>query len=186
MSQNLRNFTRAVYVFDAVVQRMPDEAWATASPCEGWTALDVLKHQCGVLDALAQIAADGEMHPPSMPDEDVADPAARWAQTRDGVLAALDSEGSLQHEGKYWFGPMSVDELISVVQWDPLTHAWDLGHTAGIDAHLPADLCDLSHAKVSAMHETALKWKLVTEPVDIGDDRDPVHRYLALVGRDPR
>ncbi len=186
MSQNLRNFTRAVYTFDAVVRRMPEQAWDQASPCEGWAARDVLKHQCGVLDTLALIAATGEPHPPAMPEEDVTDPVARWGETRDRVLEALDHQGALQHEGKYWFGPMSVDELISFVQWDPLTHAWDLAHTAGIEAHLPADLCELSHARVSGMHETALKWKLVTEPVDIGDDNDPVNRYLALVGRDPR
>lgn len=186
MSENLRNFTRAVYVCDAVVRRMPDDSWGNTSPCEGWTALDVLKHQCGVLDALAHIARTGEMQMPAMIDDDVADPVARWGQSRDGVLEALDTEGALQHEDQWWFGPMTVDGLIAVVQWDPLTHAWDLARSAGIDAHLPDDLCDLSHSAVSAMHETALKWRLVGEPVDLGDDAGSVHRYLALVGRDPR
>ena len=90
MSQNLRNFTRAVYVFDAVVRRMPEDAWAKDSPCDGWTGMDVLKHQCGVLDALAHIAATGELARPAAIEEDVTDPVARWGQTRDGVLAALD------------------------------------------------------------------------------------------------
>ncbi len=188
MSQNLRNITRAIYVFDAVARRMPDDAWSNASPCEGWTALDVLKHQCGVLDALAHIAETGELQMPAMIEEDVTDPGGRWGQTRDRVLAALDTQGALHHDGQWWFGPMTVDGLIAVVMWDPLTHAWDLAQAAGIEAHLPADLAELSHERISAMHETALKWKLVGEPVDIGDlgDADPVARYLALVGRDPR
>ena len=185
MSQNLRNFTRAVYLFDAVVRRMPDDSWDNASPCEGWTAMDVLKHQCGVLDALAHIARTGEMQAPAMIDEDVSDPAARWGQTRDGVLEALDTQGALHHDDQWWFGPMTVDNLIAIVQWDPLTHAWDLARSAGIDAHLPADLCELSHAVISGMHETALKWKLVGPAVEVGADAGPVEKYLALVGRDP-
>ncbi len=187
MSENLQNFTRAVYTFDAVVRRMPDDSWGNASPCDGWSALDVLKHQCGVLDALASIASTGEMVRPAMIDEDVDDPVSRWGQTRDGVLAALDGEGALAHEGTYWFGPMTVDELTGFVQWDPLTHAWDLARSAGIDAHLPADLCELSTQRLSGMLDTAVKWKLIAEPVDLGDgDHGPVERYLALSGRDPR
>ena len=185
MSQNLRNFTRAVYVFDAVVRRMPEDAWAKDSPCDGWTGMDVLKHQCGVLDALAHIAATGELARPAAIEEDVTDPVARWGQTRDGVLAALDTQGALQHEDQWWFGPMTVDQLIQVVQWDPLTHAWDLAQTAGIDAHLPADLCEISHGVITGMHETALKWGLVGAAVEVPADADIVDRYLALVGRDP-
>ncbi len=188
MSHNLRNITRAIYVFDAVARRMPDAAWSNDSPCEGWTALDVLKHQCGVLDALAHIAATGELQMPGMIEEEVTDPVARWGQTRDGVLAALDTQGALQHEDQWWFGPMTVDGLIAIVMWDPLTHAWDIGRAGGVDPHLPPDLCQISHDRIAGMHETALKWKLVAEPVDIGalGDADPVAKYLALVGRDPR
>lgn len=184
MSENLRNFTRSVYVFDAVVRRMPDEAWENPSPCEGWTALDVLKHQCGVLDALAHIARTGEMLPPKS-IENADNPLERWGETRDAVLAALDSPGALQHEGKYWFGPMTVDGLIAVVQWDPMTHAWDLGQAAGIEAHVPAELAELSYDVISGMHETAVKWGLISEPVEVPADADAVSRYLGLVGRDP-
>lgn len=185
MSQNLRNFTRAVYVFDAVVRRMPDDAWDNASPCDGWTAMDVLKHQCGVLDALAHIAATGEMAAPAAIEEEVSDPVARWGQTRDAVLEGLDTQGALQREDKWWFGPMTVDALIQVVMWDPLTHAWDLAQSAGIDAHLPPELAEVSHAVISGMHETAIKWGLVGDAVPVADDAGIVDRYLGLVGRDP-
>ena len=185
MSKNLRNFTKAVYVFDAVVHRMPSGSWDKDSPCDGWTAMDVLKHQCGVLDALARIAETGKLQSPAMIEQDVTDPVARWGETRDGVLAALDIQGALQLEDKWWFGPMSVDDLIEVVQWDPLTHAWDLARAAGIEPHLPTELCEQSFAVISSMHEKALKWRLVGPAVEIDQAAGPVHRYLALVGRDP-
>ena len=132
MSLNKRNFTRAIYVFDAVVQRVPSDKWDNQSPCDEWTARDVLRHQCGVLQAMAATLKSGETVPPQ-PIDSAETPAAVWAETRDSVLAELDEPEILDREGKFWFGPMSVDQWIQVVQWDPITHAWDISKAAGIE-----------------------------------------------------
>ena len=89
MSLNKRNFTRAIYVFDAVVQRVPSDKWDNQSPCDEWTARDVLRHQCGVLQAMAATLKSGETVPPQ-PIDSAETPAAVWAETRDSVLAELD------------------------------------------------------------------------------------------------
>jgi len=47
MSTNLRNYTKALYGFDAVVQRVPEDRWDADSPCDGWSARDVVTHACG-------------------------------------------------------------------------------------------------------------------------------------------
>ncbi|WP_428119657.1 TIGR03086 family metal-binding protein [Candidatus Poriferisodalis sp.] len=184
MSDNLANLTRAIELFDSVCAQVPSEAWDNDSPCEGWTARDVLRHQCGVLDALASIARTGELSFPTMPDAP-ADPAARWAETRDGVTEALNLPGALDHEGKWWFGPMSVEALLGVVSWDPLTHSWDIAQAAGIDVELPADLCEISLNTIKSMGEGPRKMKLITDPVEISDDAPIADRYLAYVGRQP-
>jgi len=59
MSQNSRNFVQAVLAFDAVVQRTDDNAWQNATPCEGWTAADLLEHQCAVLNGVTAVATSG-------------------------------------------------------------------------------------------------------------------------------
>ena len=184
MSQNLRDFTKALYGMDAVVQRVPDDAWDAPSPCEGWSARDVVAHQVGVLDGVTHMAGGNEMILPAMP-EDRSDPRALWAEGRDRVLAALDQEGALHHEGKYWFGPMTIDQLIGVVQWDPLTHSWDLAVAAGIDAVIDERLAQSSYDRISAMRESLAKMRLIGEEVAVADDADIVSRYLGLVGRDP-
>ena len=51
MSTNSRNYTKALYGFDAVVQRVPADRWDAPSPCEGWCARDVVAHASGVVDA---------------------------------------------------------------------------------------------------------------------------------------
>ncbi len=185
MSENLRYFTKAVYGMDAVVRRVDEGRWDEASPCEGWSARDVVAHQVGVLRGLAETVRTGTMARPMEPEER-SDPLALWASGRDEVLEALDRPGRLQQHGRFWFGEMTVDELIAVVQWDPLTHAWDVATATGQPAHLDPELAQRSFDTISAMRPSLAKRELVApDPVDVGDDADIVSRYLALVGRDP-
>ncbi len=184
MHEKLRNFIEAVNTFDAVCQKVPPEAWDNDSPCEGWTARDVLAHQCAVLDALAQIARTGEWARPGK-SEPPGDPLARWEQTKEGVLTALRQPGVLDREDKYWFGRMDMATFVSYVQWDPLTHAWDIGTATGVEPNLSPELCEISYELVSGMAEMARKTGRIGPPVEIPDDASIVDRYLGLVGRQP-
>ncbi len=184
MSANLRNFTRSVFVFDAVVQRVALDDWDKQSPCEGWSARDVLRHHCGVLAAMTATLNSGETVPPESVDS-APDPVALWDSTRDAALEALDQPGILEREGKFWFGPMSVDEWIRIVQWDPMTHAWDIGQATGVEAHLPDDLAASSHELIEPMRETLSKWGLIADQVDVADSASAAERFLGLTGRNP-
>ncbi|WP_419841396.1 TIGR03086 family metal-binding protein [Candidatus Poriferisodalis sp.] len=183
MSETVTNFTRAVELFDAVVAAVPDDAWDNDTPCADWNAEQLLRHQCGVLDALAEVARSGVVNRPQMAAE-TDDPAGRWVTTRDGVLAAL-AGADLGREDDYWFGSMSFEEFLAMVQWDPLTHAWDLAQACGTSLDLPDDLCEVSLARVKSLGETARRWRLIGDEVPIADDAPIAHRYLAYVGRQP-
>ncbi len=186
MTQITRDFTRAVYTFDAVVHRVPDDKWDSDSTCEGWTLRDVLKHQCGVLDALTEVLRTGEMVPPRMAEE-ADNPIDRWHQTRDALLSTVDdiseTPGALAKEGKYWFGPMSLEQLIAMVQWDPLTHAWDIGSAVGIATCLPEDLAQQSFDRVKNIEEFARKHKLIGTAVTVSDEASITDRFLGYIGR---
>ena len=183
MSETIDRFKQAVALFDSVVADVPSDAWDNATPCSDWNARELLRHQCGVLDALAGIARTGEVNMPQMAD-DAGDPAAQWQATRDGLLAALDA-ADLSAEDKYWFGPMSFENFVGMVQWDPLTHAWDLAQAADVSVELPADLCETSLANVKALGDIPRKWKLIADEVEVADDAPAADRYLAYVGRQP-
>lgn len=183
MSETVDNFRRAVALFDSVVAEVPADAWGNSTPCDAWNATELVRHQCGVLDALADIARTGEVNLPQMADE-TDDPAARWAETRDGLAAALDG-ADLSAEGQYWFGPMSFEDFVGMVQWDPLTHAWDLSQSAGVAVDLPEDLCESSLARVKSLGDIPRKWKLISDEVPAPDGATAAQRYLAYVGRQP-
>ena len=44
MSENLRAYTRALYAMDAVAARVADDQWDAKSPCDEWSAREVLGH----------------------------------------------------------------------------------------------------------------------------------------------
>lgn len=117
--------------------------------------------------------------------EDMSDPVGRWAEGRDNVLAALDTPDALHHQGEYWFGPMSVDGLVGIVQWDPLTHGWDVARAAGLEAVLDPDLAQRSFETITAMRDGLAAMQLLGDPVPVADDAPIADRFLGLVGRNP-
>ncbi len=184
MSENLRQLTRAIYNMDAVVQRVPADRWDDSSPCDGWTARDIVAHQVGVLNGVANLARGGEVRMPEMPD-DRSDPLALWNRGRDDVLEALDHAGALHREGPYLFGPMTIDELIGVVKWDPLTHAWDLAAAVGVDHVADQELAERCLDTIGPMAATLRKWKLIGDEVEVTAGADAMSRFLGLIGRTP-
>lgn len=182
MSQNLRHFVEAVYSFDAVVRRTPADAWGNDTPCEGWTALDLLEHQCAVLNGVRMVGETGAMAAPTAP-EDMSDPQAVWNTTRDQLLDVLDTEGVLAQEGPFWFKAATFDDLIGIVKWDPVTHAWDLAQATGQDPHLNDDLVQAVHNTVEPMSDMLIESKRTGDRLEVGDDASVLERYLALVGR---
>jgi uncharacterized protein (TIGR03086 family) len=184
MSQNLRTFTASVYGFDAVVQRMPAEAWDAPSACEGWSGRDLLQHQCAVLNGVTAVASTGAMARPTPPD-DVSDPVATWIHCRDELLAALDQPGVLQQQGPFWFDAPTVDDMIAIVAWDPLAHAWDLAATCGMDPCLNETVAEAVLPTIEAMQPMLEKTERTGPAVEVAADAAASTRFLALTGRNP-
>jgi len=184
MSQNLRNFTAAVYGLDAVVRRVDAGAWDAASPCEGWSARDVLGHACAVLNAFEATARTGEVSRPE-PIADMSDPTAVWVDCRDRLLETLDQPELLHRRDKFWFGEMSFDDFMGVVQWDPLAHSWDIATAAGIDACLNPTVAEASLAILKPMQPGLIESGRIAAPVEVPADADAPTRFLGAIGRDP-
>jgi len=185
MSQNLRNFTAAVYGFDAVVQRMPADAWDKPSACDGWSARDLVQHQCAVLNGVAEVARTRAMAKPT-PPEDVSDPVATWNQCRDELFAALDQPEVLNAEGPFWFNAATVDDMVGIVQWDPLAHAWDLAQTCGLDACLNEGVAASSLETVLSMQPMLEESGRTGPMVEVAADAPASVRFLGATGRTPQ
>ena len=187
MSTNLRAYTQAVYAFDAVAQRVPDDAWDNPSPCQDWTAREVAGHVIWAARNVAALAGEAEA-PEAQPEAEVAgaDPLASWASARDEVLEALDHEGALQQEGPTPFGEISVDRFLGIYAVDPLIHAWDLGQATGVQVPLDPALCDRYTEQLAKAGDAIRGPGMFDDAVDVGDAADPTARLLAIAGRNPR
>lgn len=184
MSKNSRNYAKAVYGFDAVVRRVPHDRWGAASPCEGWTAGDVVAHAAGVMSAVAQMARTGEMAMPATPEAGD-DPTAVWNASRDDVLEAIDDPDALARDGAYWFGTMTIDDLLAFTVWDPLGHAWDVATAVGLEPHTSDEVAVDAIPTIEANAGVLRAMKLMGDPVDVPDDAPPMSRFLGLIGREP-
>jgi len=86
-------FDRGLDAFGAVVSQVPADGWQASSPCEGWTALDVLGHLKTSIDFGISIL-QGEQ--PTWPEAErpgdliEGDPADAWRATAERARAALD------------------------------------------------------------------------------------------------
>ena len=185
MSQQSRNYTKALYGFDAVVQRVPSDAWDADSPCTGWCARDVVAHAAGVMNAIETMARTGENALPGMPDPGD-DPVALWNRSLDSLLEALDTPGALDRRGNYWFGESSIDDILAFSVWDPLGHAWDLGQATCLQAHGSDAVAEASMAVIGANADMLRDMGLMADPVEVPDDAPAYTRFLGLIGRNPR
>lgn len=185
MSENLRNFTKAIYGFDAVVQRVRPDQWDVDTPCDGWCARDIVAHHCGVLEAVTAMVRTAHVAMPETPDVGD-DPVGYWNRTRDDILETLDHPGSLQTTGVFWWGEMSIDQLLAFVQWDPLGHSWDLARATGQDIHADEVVALSAIATIEPMADTLRKMGLMGPPIEVAADADAMTKFLALTGRDPR
>ncbi len=168
--------------FDARVVAVPADRWENQSPCEDWTARDVVRH---VVDTSGMFLgfADEKLPPAPSVDED---PVAAWHSARDAIQRALDDPKVAQKEYDGMFGKASFEQSIhNFLAPDALVHTWDLARATGLDDKLP---------------ETASQEVLETlEPMDdkmrgpgaFGDkiapppNADAQTRMLCFVGRQP-
>ena len=186
MSVNLRDFTRAAYTFDAVVRRVPGDTWERRSPCEDWTAAEVLGHVVWILQRITA-GARGEGRPAERPEAEIAgaDPRATWNDALRTTLAALDQPNVLDRKVEVAFGTTTIDGMLGFVPSDLLAHAWDIATTADLDAHLPADMCERFTVGIAAAGDGVRGPGLMAAAVDVPADADAATRFVAQTGRTP-
>lgn len=191
MSRNLQTFTKALYGFDAVVQRVGEGQWDLPSPCEGWTARDVVGHNIVIGAQLIAILRDEEPGEEMTTTEAAGpDPADAWRISLRTLLGLLDEKGALQREGKTLFGYMSIESCIGFLTVDPFTHSWDLAVATGQAPVLDPRLLSRC-TKQLEMAGDSIRRDGMFGPVSAAhderseDDLSPIDRFVRLAGRDP-
>ncbi|MGY1632443.1 TIGR03086 family metal-binding protein [Geodermatophilus sp. SYSU D01186] len=163
-----------------VLDAVPADAWTAPSPCEGWTARDVVGH---LVDTQREFLAGRGLDLGPAPDV-AADPAAAWRDHAQRVLAVIADDGAAGASYEGFFGPTTVGATFEQFYvWDMVVHRWDVARAAGVDAGLTDAELERVERGADGFGE-ALHMEGICRPaVPTGPDADRLTRVLARLGR---
>jgi uncharacterized protein (TIGR03086 family) len=151
--------------------------WDQTSPCEGWTAGDVVDHVTSnhrsIAERLGATAPEG-----------TGDRAADWTACRDAATTALGS-ADLTQVTDTPFGPMPAEAFLGIITSDTLVHTWDLARATGGDEALPEDMAQATYDNLLPLDEAIRIPGVFGPKVPVPDDASVQDRLLGFLGRHP-
>jgi uncharacterized protein (TIGR03086 family) len=175
MTEISDRYDRLSQAFADKVAQVQD--WDAASPCEGWTARDVLQHVADTPPMFFGLIGEdlGEL-----PE----DPVEKLAAGRQRLQAALEDDATAKTEFDGFFGRSTFEDAVNrFVTFDLVIHNCDLSKAAGLDTTLdPGDVALLT-ASAEGMGDAGVKAGVFKAPLDVPADADPQTRLLGLTGR---
>lgn len=136
MTEISDRYRRLSAAFTERVMAVPADGWSSPSPCEGWTAAEVVSHVAEAAGLFLELVE--REAPPGPPASD--DPVGAWEASRQAIQDSLDDPAvaGLEFEGQFGQATfeMAIDRFASP---DVMIHTWDLARAAGLDERLDPD-----------------------------------------------
>jgi uncharacterized protein (TIGR03086 family) len=177
---HLEDFQHNADRFSATVDGADPDRWADPSPCEGWTAADVVHH---VVDTHRSFLDRQSVDLGPRPD---GDPAAVWRAHREAVTAALAGDVA-EREYDGYFGRTTIGEtLANFYGFDMVVHRWDLARATGQDSAFTDQEMDRLETSITGFGDQLYAEGVCKSAVPAPEDATRQERLLATLGRDPR
>lgn len=162
--------------FSDVVAATTD--WSAASPCEGWTAADVVDH---VIDTERDFLARHEIDAGPRPS---GSPAQAWAEHLAAVRPLATDDAILAREFDGVFGRATIGATLDAFYgFDLVVHGWDLGTSNGRPTTFTEADMDAMEAAFEGFGDHAYDDGVFRTPVEVPHDADRQTRLLARMGR---
>jgi uncharacterized protein (TIGR03086 family) len=163
----------------AVVDAVPAGGWDAATPCEGWSARDVVAH---LVDTQREFLTGRGLDLGPAPDV-AADPAGALRAHAGRVLAAIGDPAVADAPYDGFFGPTTLGETLEQFYvWDLVVHRFDLATATGQDAALTGAELDRIESGAASWGD-ALYTEGICRKLEAPAGADRRTRVLALLGR---
>ncbi len=180
MSETTIRYETVAGGFDRRVAGVAPEQWGAVSPCEGWSARDVVAH---VVDTHRRVLAtlDGAEPVVVGPADDV---AACWRSARTELLAALTDPLRAETTVSGMFGEQTFESLVGrLLCTDTLVHTWDLARATGQDEQLDAGAVAAAHAFLEPIDDAIRRPGGFAPKLEPPAGADPQTVFLGFCGR---
>lgn len=183
-------FLSGLDVFGDVVRRVPPDAWDRPSPCEGWTALDVLGHLGTSMGmGLSLMRGDQPTWPEAERPGDLVegDPVVYWEALADEARVLIP-QADLDLVMDTPMGPRTVADRLAFPAIDLYVHAWDIARAAGFDVTVPDDVIEFSHGYIDPFPVEMVRGGSGAFGPEVAPppDATPTEAFIGWTGRDPR
>ena len=190
MSEIADRYRRRADAFEQRVARVAPDQWSNQSPCEDWTARDVVGHVVDMHSAMLHPLDRQPRRTPSVAE----DPLAAFVNARADIEAVLDDPALAAIECSTPMGPATAaDHIDRVASEDLVVHGWDLARATGQDDTIDPGEVERMWPIAQAMDErmripNAFGPGIVVfgPEVSVPDNAPLQDRLLGLLGRDPR
>ncbi|HET9860168.1 MAG TPA: maleylpyruvate isomerase family mycothiol-dependent enzyme [Nocardioidaceae bacterium] len=178
MNRHLETFNDRAARFSVVVDQVARDQWLAQSPCEKWTAADVVDHVIDTQrDFLARHHIDAGPRPEGSPN-------IIWNEHLGAVRSAVGDGGVLDTGFDGFFGPTTIGAtLADFYGFDMVAHRWDLARAAGSDSEFTSAEMDLMEASIEGFGEHLYAEGICAPAVPAPADASRQERLLARLGR---
>jgi uncharacterized protein (TIGR03086 family) len=180
MSEISERYQRLSDEFAARIAAVPADRWNSPSPCEDWSARDVVRHVVETQGMFLGLV-DRKLGP--VPDV-AEDPVGAWDAARAVVQADLDDPARAGAEFEGQLGRQTFEAAVDrFINLDLTVHGWDLARATGQDERI--ELADVQRALATARSfGDSLRGPGVCGPeVEAPADADEQTRMRAVLGR---
>lgn len=183
MTDAAARYARIADAFTERVRGVPEGAWDSPAPCEGWVARDVVDHLVTWIPDL--FFSTWEIDAPPIPSARD-DPAGAWLALDRTLRAALADSAVADAERETRMGTGTFAGTFDVIATsDVFLHTWDLARATGQDEILDPDEVHRLLVGMEPMDEVLRQSGHFGPRVPVPDDADEQTRLLAFIGRTP-
>jgi uncharacterized protein (TIGR03086 family) len=182
MSEISERYQRLGDAFAEKIAAVPADQWTNPSPCQDWTAKDVVAHVVQTQGMFLGFVGKELGAIPSAED----DPAGAWDAARAKVQAQLDDPEGAKAEFDGFSGRSTFEAAVDkFLNSDLVMHGWDLARATGQDEQMQPEDITRVHEYLAPMADVMRGPQAFGPEVEVGADASPQDKLLGFLGRTP-
>jgi uncharacterized protein (TIGR03086 family) len=180
VSEISQRYSRLADAFTEKIRAVPDGAWEKPTPCELWTARDLVRHVVASQGMFLGFVGSEAPATPSVDD----DPLGAWTATSSVVRTVLEDPGLASTEFEGMLGRSTFESAVDrFLCMDLVVHGWDLARAIGLDEHIEVQELSRVRAQAEQLGDALRNPQAFGPALETPAGADEQAKLLAFLGR---